>query len=207
MSIIHVALMALAGGAFVATAAAGRSLRRTPGGVHTQFVGLVATAALVVGNAVCALPGTPSWYATAVMVATAAGLGWLFMTLTHTLREAVQQSATSAVVVPGRLAHAEPEPVLATVHRLPVNRPRVAGADVVTSMDMHDVGPAGSRTAASSTVYVASNLDAYVPESSIERRNRALRGRRDPAEAMRRLRVAQAYNHTPNRQGRVRHTL
>ncbi len=214
MSVLHVVFMALAGGAFAATAAAGPSLRRTSGGVQLQFVGLVLAAALVVGNAVCALPGTPGWYSMVLVMATAAGLGWLATALLETTRGAARQAPTGSVVVPGTLVNAgTPEAVgepLATVHQLrPAYARAQSGPELVTAQDLHEAGPLGSRAASSSTVYVATNLGAYVPESPLERRNRALRRqqRRDPAEAMRRLRVAQAYNHTPAREGRVRHTL
>lgn len=209
MSVVHVVFMSLAAMAGIATMAAGSILRRSSGGVQLQFVGLVTATALVVGNAVCALPGTPAWYSTVLLTATAAGLAWLFTTLANAVREAERLGRGRTVVVPSTVVTPAPRP-MATVHRLHDVRTRAAsGTDLVTASDLHDAGPRGSRTAASATVYVASNLGAYVAPSPIERRNRALRThqRRDPVDSMRRLRVAQAYNHTPQREGRIRHSL
>lgn len=210
MSVVHLVGMALAGMAAAVTVAAGPQLRRTSGGVQLQLVGLITATALVVGNAVCVLPGTPNWYSMVVFTATAAGLGWLVATLSGAISRSARQRPAANVVVPGALVSPAPEPPLATVHDLRSARVRAAsGPDLVTAQDLYDAGPVGSRTASSTTVYVATNLPAYVPPSPIDRRNRAVRShiRRDPAEAMRRLRVAQAYNHTPTRESRVRHTL
>lgn len=210
MSVVHLVCMALAGLAAAATVAAGPRLRRTSGGVQVQFVGLITATALVVGNAVCVLPGTPGWYSMVLITATAAGLGWLVTTLAGAMNRWARQRPAASVVVPGTLVAPTPAQPLATVHELrPVPTRATCGPELVTAQDLYDAGPAGSRAASSSTVYVATNLPAYVAPSPIERRNRPLRAhtRRDPAEAMRRLRVAQAYNHTPARESRVRHSL
>lgn len=210
MSVVHLVCLALSAMAAAATVAAGRRLRRTSGGVQMQSVGLITATALVLGNAVCVLPGTPLWYSLVLLTATAAGLGWLVTTLAAANGQAGQRSAGS-LVVPGTLVAPAAARQPATVHELrPAPVRAASGPGLVTAQDLYDAGPAGSRAASSSTVYVATNLPAYVPPSPIERRNRALRThttRRDPVEALRRLRVAQAYNHTPARTSRVRHSL
>lgn len=209
MNAAHMVFLVFAAMAGAATVVTGPLLRRTSGSVRLQLVGLITATALVVGNAVCVLPGTPAWYSTVVIVATAAGLSWLVTTMVGALGLAKRQGAEGSPVIRGTVVPPAPARPLATVHRLTDARTRAAsGPKVVTARDLHDVGPEGSRVASSSTVYVARDLDTYVPLSPIARRNRALRGqRRDPVEAMRRLRVAQAYNHTPVREGRVRHVL
>ncbi len=214
MNVIHVMLMTLAGAAFAVTVVAGATLRRASGGAQLQSVGLATAGALVIGNAVCALPGTPTWYASFVVVATVAGLGWLVTMLTNAIGAALgaqPQRSWGPLVVAGR---GRPQlvavqPPLASVHLLhPVPAPTSARPELVTARDLHEMGPVGSRNASSGTVYVATNLGAYVRPSSIERRNRALnQQRRDPVEALRRLRVTAAYNHTPARENRVRRSL
>ncbi len=214
MNVIHVMLMTLSGAAFAVTVVAGATLRRASGGAQLQSVGLATAGALVIGNAVCALPGTPTWYASFVVAATVAGLGWLVTILTNAVGAALgapPQGSWGPLVVAGR---GRPQlvavqPPLASVHLLhPAPAPTSARPELVTARDLHEFGPAGSRNASSGTVYVATNLGAYVRPSSIERRNRALNHqRRDPVEALRRLRVTAAYNHTPARENRVRRSL
>lgn len=214
MNVIHVMLMTLAGAAFAVTVVAGATLRRASGGAQLQSVGLATAGALVIGNAVCALPGTPTWYASFLVVATVAGLGWLVTMLTNALSAALgapPQESWGPLVVAGR---GRPplvavRPPLASVHLLhPAPAPTSARPELVTARDLHELGPVGSRNASSGTVYVATNLGAYVRPSPIERRNRALNHqRRDPVEALRQLRITAAYNHTPARENRVRRSL
>lgn len=222
MNVIHVMLMTLAGAAFAVTVVAGATLRRASGGAQLQSVGLATAGALVIGNAVCALPGTPTWYASFVVVATVAGLGWLVTMLTNVLTNVLTNAIGAALGAPaqdswgplvvagrGRPQLVAVQPPLASVHLLhPAPAPTSARPELVTARDLHEMGPVGSRNASSGTVYVATNPGAYVRPSSIERRNRALnQQRRDPVEALRRLRVTAAYNHTPARENRVRRSL
>lgn len=204
---LHVVLAVLAGGAFAAISAAGPTLRRALQGAQRQFVALVTAAALVVGNVVCALPGAPEWYSALLLIATGTAFGWFAVTLLQVNRGASRRPIGQSAPVIGRIMPSVPDTQpLATVHQLPH-----CPADVpsmVTAQDIHDAGPLGSRSASSPTVYVATNLDAYLPQDGQRHGRRAAHARhRDPAATLRRLRVAQAYNHTPARESRVRHTL
>ncbi|HYO86180.1 MAG TPA: hypothetical protein VES01_06960 [Dermatophilaceae bacterium] len=208
MNSIHIALLAVAFSCLAASAAGGSWLGRsgTENGRQVQVLSLVIGAALAIGNVVCLMPSTPGWYSVTMIVATAAGMVWLLVTLAgarnahpgasrHPL-----QDDQAPLIRPMRLVRGT---AVATPTRTAAGSATPAG--VVTGDMIYDGGPAGSRAASSQSVYVAANLGVYVPADRQPRRryNSGFTPRHArPEHNARHLHVARAYQHPVEEQPR-----
>ena len=80
MQALHIVLLATTALAFFAAAAPGS--RVGSGSEHGRLITLVVSGAVVVGNAASLMPGTPGWYARAMIVLTFGVVAWALVSLT-----------------------------------------------------------------------------------------------------------------------------
>lgn len=113
MQALHIVLLATTASAFIVAAAPGS--RVGSGSEHGRLITLVVSGAAVVGNAASLMPGTPGWYARAMIVITFAVVVWALVGLVTGRR-----GESEAVV--GRQSVGEPRVVRqAPAQRTPIS--------------------------------------------------------------------------------------
>ncbi|MBW3086844.1 hypothetical protein KEM60_03073 [Austwickia sp. TVS 96-490-7B] len=186
---VHLALLALSCAVLAATVAGGGLIGLNSDSQRVRQVAVVIATALVVGNAVCLLPGAPQWYSVAVTALTAGGLAWAAMSWMVARRSArpvvttVTGGRPQLTLIPGGYTPQGPVPS-STIqpydevaayddsesswdegvrwHQAVVLAERAC----VTRQDLDQVGPVWAR---SQDVYVSRSVGTYAPQAGRRR--------------------------------------
>lgn len=173
---VHLLLLTVSCCALAAAVAGAPLTERGTKSLQAGRLALLVSGALVLGNAVCLLPGTPAWYSAGLIALTFSGLVWL----------AVAMIVAARPIAPPRhpVAVSEDRPHLTVVGsgRIPPNGSGPAAQGVVWDAQLldaylsqrsrvtrADLDTIGSRGARAQSVEVARRIDRYTEQATTRR--------------------------------------